>query len=273
MSAEKALREGKLAEAMALLQDEVRKDPSSAKHRVFLFQILAVTGEWDRAMTQLKVAGELDASTLAMVQTYREALRCEVLRSRVFEGGISPTLFGEPEEWVALAMQALRLTADGKHAEAGEVRDRAFEAAPATSGTLNDQPFEWIADADMRLGPIVEAVVNGTYYWIPFHRIRSITIEEPQDLRDVVWMPAEFTWANGGETVGLIPTRYPGSHADDDPLVRLARKTEWAELGPDVYHGRGQRMFATDSGECSLMDVRTVTLETAANEPGDALAE
>lgn len=61
-------------------QAEVRKAPADAKRRVFLFQLLAVMGDWDRALNQLNVAGELDSGTLAMVSTYREALRCEVLR-------------------------------------------------------------------------------------------------------------------------------------------------------------------------------------------------
>ena len=56
---------------------------------------------------------------------------------------------------------------------------------------------------------MLEAIINGHYYWIPFQQIQQIQIEEPADLRDVVWMPAHFVWTNGGDAVGLIPTRYP----------------------------------------------------------------
>jgi type VI secretion system protein ImpE len=84
MLAEERLREGDLDESLRQLQEQVRKAPADSKLRVFLFQLLALRGEWDRAMTQLNVAGELDAGTLAMVQTYREALRCEVLRAEIF---------------------------------------------------------------------------------------------------------------------------------------------------------------------------------------------
>ena len=44
-----------------------------------------------------------------------------------------------------------------------------------------------------------------------FLAFAQITIDEPEDLRDVVWMPAHFQFDNGGESVALIPTRYPGS--------------------------------------------------------------
>ena len=90
MTAQELLREGQLDEALAALQQEIRQSPADAKLRVFLFQLLAVQGQWDRALTQLSVVGELDALALPMVQTYREAIRCEVLRSEVFAGKRTP---------------------------------------------------------------------------------------------------------------------------------------------------------------------------------------
>src|SRR6516162_8983450 len=108
MSAEQEIRIGNLTEALVQLQDEVRKDPADAKKRVFLFQLLCVLGEWKRALVQLSVAGQLDAGTIPMVQTYREALRCEVFRADVFTGRRLPLVFGKPAEWVALLIEALR---------------------------------------------------------------------------------------------------------------------------------------------------------------------
>ena len=278
MDAPVSLSQGKLEETLTQLQATVRSDPSNAKHRVFLFQLLAVMGQWDRALTQLNVAGELDASTLAMVQTYREALLCEGLRADVFAGKRSPVVFGKPEQWIALLLESLSLMADGQYAKSQDVRNQAFELAPATSGIIGDpsgpdsETFAWIADADARMGPVLEAIINGRYYWVPYHRIQSINIEVPEDVRDMVWMPAYFTWANGGETVGLIPTRYPGSEASEDKLIRLAQKTIWQELDNGVYQGMGQRMFATDVGEYPLMDLRLITLNSEAAETTNAEA-
>ena len=263
MLADEILREGNVKEALAELQNHVRKDPSNPQYRIFLFQLLAVLGEWDRAMNQLNVVADLDDGTLAMVQTYREALRCEALRTEIFNGSRSPLLFGQPQEWVALMTEALRLTAEGKIAESQEIRNRAFEEAPATSGTIDGTAFSWIADADSRLGPILEAIINGHYYWVPIHQIRSINIEEPADLRDLVWMPAYFTWSNGGESVGLIPTRYPETQTTDDQSLLMSRKTEWIDEGSDLYVGQGQRMLTTDTADYSLMDIREIVLDTA----------
>jgi type VI secretion system protein ImpE len=80
-SAEEQLRTGAPAEALKLLQEQVRSRPQDAKLRVFLFQLLCVLGQWERALTQLDTAAGLDASALAMREMYREAIRCELLRA------------------------------------------------------------------------------------------------------------------------------------------------------------------------------------------------
>lgn len=275
MSADQLLREGKLDEALASLTQQIRTKPADAKLRTFLFQLLCVQGQWERALTQLNVTGEMDAGTLAMVNTYREGIRCEMLRAEIFAGKRSPLVFGQPEAWVAQLVQALGHTAAGNHAAAAALREQALEAAPAASGVIAtarpgakdprvppvETPFQWLADADSRLGPIVEAVFSGKYYWVPLSNVRRIDIEPPADLRDVVWMPAHFVWANGGDIVALLPTRYASSEASSDPLVRLARKTDWQEAAPGTFLGQGQRMLATDAGEYPLMDVRQIRFD------------
>ena len=262
-AAEQAVRDGDLDAALRYLQEQIRKEPSRSELRVFLFQLLAVQGQWERALTQLNVAAELDPAALAMAQMYREAVRCELLRAEVFAGKKVPLVFGEPEQWLALLIESL-LKADAAPTQAQELRAQAFEAAPASSGTLDGEPFEWIADADMRLGPVCEAVMNGRYYWVPFSRLAAVTLEAPTDLRDVVWMPAHFQFANGGESVGVIPTRYPGSERAGDAHIALARKTVWREEPPEVFTGLGQRVLTTDAGEHALMDVRAMTITPAA---------
>ncbi len=260
-----ALHAGDPAQALKLLQDQIRAKPADAKLRVFLFQLLCVMGQWDRALNQLNVATELDASTLAMAQTYREAIKCELLRAEVFKGKKVPMIFGQPDTWLALLIEAMLREGQGDAGAAQKLRDQAFEQAPASSGTLDGEAFEWIADADMRLGPVVEAIINGKYYWVPFARLVNVTIEEPEDLRDTVWMPAHFVFENGGESVGLIPTRYPGSEAADG-LAALSRKTEWQEAAPGVFTGLGQRLFTTDSGDKPLMDMRSININPAPSD-------
>ena len=107
---------------------------------------------------------------------------------------------------------------------------------------------------------MLEAIIDGKYYWVPFKAIKSVRIEKPADLRDTVWIPVQFTWVNGGEVTGLMPTRYPDSEASEDNAIRLARKTEWIEQPGDVCLGLGQRMFATDEDDFPLLQVRQIDL-------------
>jgi len=245
--ARESLKSGDVQQTLEYLKQDVRKAPRDARLRTFLFQMFCITGEWDRAMTQLKVAHELDASTEAMATTYSAAIRCEVLREKIFRGERKPTVFGDPGDWVPLLIEANRLFASGQRAEAASLRDAAFEAAPSTQASINGTDCEWIADADPRLGPIVEAVIEGRYMWVPFLRIKAVNVEPPADLRDQVWMPARFTWTNDGEAVALIPTRYPGSAGSSDPAIQLAHKTDWTELDDDWSLPIGQRLLVSDA--------------------------
>ncbi len=198
------------------LRRMIQKQPQRSDLRIFLFQIYCVQGEWMKASTQLDVLLELDPSSKPMVETYREALRCEALRREVFDGKRSPLVLGAPQDWLALMIEALRVDAEGRPDAAANLRARALESAPATSGKLDAVPFAWLADADSRLGPVIEAIVNGKYYWVPVSRLIRIEVDKPADLRDFVWTPATLTLENGAVNVALIPTRYPGSERETD---------------------------------------------------------
>lgn len=261
MAAPALFAAGDLPGCLAQLQNDVRRQPADGKLRVFLAQLLMVNGDWDRALTQLSVAAELDAGALPMLHAYGAAIQCERLRTEVFRGTRSPLVFGEPLPWIAGMLQALALESDGKAAQAATLRAESLESAAVTSGTLNGEPFGWIADADSRLGPILEVLLEGAYYWVPFERIQRIVIEAPVDARDLVWLPAQITWTNGGEAIGFLPARYPGSEGSADNAIRLARKTEWLALGgSDHYAGFGQRVLATDADEVGLLEVRELSL-------------
>ena len=263
IAAEEALQAGDAPRALKLLTEQVRAHPQDAKLRVFLFQLLAVLGQWDRALNQLTVASELDAAALPMAQTYREAIHCETLRLQVFAGQKVPMLFGEPETWIALFIEALLREGRGEPAAAAELRASALEQAPASAGTLDGQAFEWIADADGRLGPTLEAVVNGRYYWVPFSRLQQVTFEAPADLRDAIWMPAHLTFSNGGETVALIPARYPDTELAVGDALTLGRATSWRESPGGGWVGLGQRVITTSEAEVALMDIRSLVLAGA----------
>jgi type VI secretion system protein ImpE len=274
-TAEAAIRAGRPKDALAALTSAVKAEPARSDLRVFLAQLLCVLGEWERAHTQLNVAADLDDLAQPMREMVGHALRCEKMRAAVFQGRRSPMVFGEPDAWLACLIESNLRAGAGEIELAQSLGRQALEAAPESAGTIDCAPFAWIADADSRLGPVLEAMVNGRYYWVPFTRLAQVRIEPPTDLRDIVWLPAQLRFLNGGEVIAMLPTRYPGSERSDDEQIVMARKTEWRPDGMGTgddqrWLGLGQRVLATDQGDHDLLSVRSIEF---AVEAGNAAAE
>jgi type VI secretion system protein ImpE len=145
--AEQILKGGDPVAALSQLQEQVRARPSDPKLRIFLFQLLCVLGQWERALNQLTVAAELEPEALAMRQIYGSAVHCEAARAEVFDGKRSPMIFGQPDQWLALLIESLLVGGRGERGKSEELRLRAFEDAPASAGSVDERPF-----TDLRRG-------------------------------------------------------------------------------------------------------------------------
>ncbi len=251
----KALKDARLSVARELLQNKIRAAASDGSLRLSLLQLLCVMGEWDRARSQLEVLESFGDENKSWINLLGPALMGEALRREVFAGRTTPLVLGEPADWVAKLIQAMR---PGDPAVQARVRAAALEAAPATPATINGTAVSWLADADTRLGPVLEALMDGKYYWIPFDRLRRLSVLPPTDLRHLVWLPAQATWVTGGESSILIPTRYSGTELTTDDQLRMARKTVWEEIGDSQYRGFGQRMLTAGDQDFALLDVRSI---------------
>lgn len=251
--ADDRLRAGDLDGARAALIEVVRRDPGNVPNRMFLFQLLALTGEWDKAKAQLASIAQLSPEAQMLSVVYGQAIEAERQREAVFAGTLRTEIHGDVE-WAAPLAAAIEAEAQGRIDEAEQLRQTAFDAAPDTPGQLNDAPFDWIADADSRFGPTLEAIIGGRYGLLPFASVREIVGEGPRDLRDMVWYPVEITLAAGPRIAALIPTRYPGKGAS--AAETLARATGWSDDG----RGSGQRLLVTsddeDHGLLTLLSLR-----------------
>lgn len=256
------LKEGRLDEVLQAITAQVRTHPADPKLRIFLFQVLALLGQWERAQNQLKVSGELDSGNALLVGTYSKVIQSEMDRASIFTGAGSPSVIGEPKQWLALLFEALKTQIQGNYKQAAALRAEAFSQADAVSGSIDGAPFEWLADGDARFGPCMEVILTAGYFWVPFSRIHQIQFEAPTHLRDKVWVAAEITWSNGGKAVGFVSSRYPGSETSTDSQIVLAHKTEWLDMGHECFVGRGQRMLTTESGDYPLLDIRNITLNS-----------
>src|SRR5260370_746159 len=126
------LRSGEGGAGLGAVAAPVRGRPAKSQPPGLLLHLAAATGAWERAKTQLDVALGMDKDTMLMVRVYGDAIQCEEERRKAFEGEVAPTIFGDPQPWMAELFEALRLDRRGEHAAAAALRERALDAAPAT---------------------------------------------------------------------------------------------------------------------------------------------
>src|SRR5271154_908808 len=158
MSVQQLFQAGRLDDAIQALGAELRDNPTDAKRRTFLFELLCFAGDYTRAEKQLDVlAGDGGAAEMGAL-LYRAALHAERIRQSIFERKDYPITGPESD-------------------------------APL-SGTLNGKPFEFFSDADPRLGAKLEVFAAGDYLWIPLEHVASVELQAPPRLRDLLWAPA-----------------------------------------------------------------------------------
>ncbi len=167
-----------------------------------------------------------------MRETVGHAIRCELMRAaglrrQAHADGVRPAR--------RMARAADRVAAAAGPGQRGRWRAtwlrRAFDAAPAgrrqdrRASRSNGSPTPTRASGRCSR-PASTAATTGCRS----RACRASTFDAPEDLRDCVWMPAQLVFGNGGETVALVPTRYPGvARPAATALICLARKTEWAD--------------------------------------------
>lgn len=255
-TADELLRDGDIAGARAALVELVRSSPGAAAPRLFLFQLLALAGEWDKARSQLTTLAQLSPEAQMLSVAYGQAIEAERFRAKVFAGEEKPAVLGRGNDWISDLAAALGHFAAGRAAAGEAARERAFDAAPDTPGELDGKAFDWIADADARFGPTFEAIIAGQWGLVPFDAVETITSEGPKDLRDLVWYPVEIGFKAGQSTPAMLPARYPGSEQSDDAAIQLARETIWRDT-PAGDAGLGQRLFQLSTGEeIGLLELR-----------------
>ncbi len=265
MTQAKALLDaGKLGEAIEELTREVKAHPADAARRTFLFEVLCFAGEWDRAEKQLDAIAHQNLKAEVGVQVYRNNLKAERDRRKLYSDGLQPHFLSEPPAYVDLHVAAINRLREGNLAEARATLDRAEEQRPALSGTFNGTPFEDFRDWDDILGPVLELILNGQYTWLPFEQIKHMEISAPKTMRDLMWASARLESTDG--TVGevYVPTLYAGSHESQNDQVRLGRMTDWRRVSDDLSLAVGLRLFLVDGDDKPLFEARAVEFEAVA---------
>ena len=255
---------GNLGDAILQVTSEVKAAPADSHKRTFLFELLCFAGEYDRAERQLDVIGHQSAKSEIGVQVYRNNLKAERDRARLFSDGLQPHFLVEPPTYVDLHLSAINRIREGNLEEARAVLDRAEEERPAFTGRINGDQFLDFRDYNDLLGPVLEVIMAGEYTWLPFEQIKQISIESPRQLRDLIWTPARIEATDGTLGEVFIPALYSGSSRHPQDMVRLGRMTDWESLSDDLYIPAGLRLFLVDNEDRPMLAVRSIEFDAAA---------
>jgi type VI secretion system protein ImpE len=248
IEAHASLKSGRIRETRTLLAQALRTTPNDLQARMFLFQLLCIEGQWDKARTHLRALVQVSPEAQMLSTAYGQVIDAETARAEAMIGQTDAPLLAGSEAWALDLSTALRADATGRFAEGDYLRNRAFEAAPDVAGEVDGRAFEFLFDGDARFGPCFEAMVAGRWGLIPFCSVREIVSPGPVDLRDLVWLPVEIALLDGRTLAALLPARYPGTEQETDADLLLGRRTDWREQD-ERTHGVGQRIWTLSDGQ------------------------
>ncbi len=256
MNAAELFKAGKLQAAVDAQLQEVKRNAADQAKRIFLFELLAFTGDLERARRQLDLVNYGDMERDAVVLGYRRLLDAEDDRRKLFADGKKPQFLAPPPEHVQWRLDAINRSRGNQQKEAKELLDKANAALTPRAGTLNATPFTDLRDADDRFGTVLEVMAKGVYSWVPLETVDSLAMNMRRRHRDLLWFPARLTLLDGQSGEVYLPTLYPNTHAQTDEQLKLGRMTDWqgAEGGPVL--GVGQRTFVAEGQAVPLLDWR-----------------
>lgn len=253
------LASGNLEELRRSLIEAVKRAPGDQGARMYLWQVMAVQGDWDKALSQLRTLASVAGEAQMLATVYHQAIEAEKQRAAAYAGQAPFSVLVSSSPWIDTLAEGLTALAAGRIDDGSRLRDEAFDAVGDTPGKIGEHKFGWVADVDSRLGPCFEAVVQGKWGLIPFEAISRIKTEGPKDLRDVVWLPVELSLRSGQSAAALLPARYPGVEAESN-AIKLGRATEWRD-GPGGEVPVGQKLWSTDSDlEIGILDFTDLQL-------------
>ncbi len=257
------LNSGNLAQAIDSVTQQIKNDPTQPSLRAALFELLCLTGEWDRAEKQLQVISHQDAALQMGIQVYVNNLKAERSRVQLFEKGVPPHFMTEPPPYADLLVEALQALISGDLAKSRQMMNEAEEQRPALSGLLNGKPFQDFRDASDLTASVLELIIHDKYTWLPWESVKSIEINPPRQLRDVVWIPAKIESKAGTEGEVFLHALYPNSFKHSDPNVQLGKTTEWSEAGPEIFLPAGSRLFCYDDRDVSIFETQSIQFSAA----------
>ena len=254
------LQSGKLTEALTQLTQEVKAQPTDTQRRTFLFELLCFAGDFQRAERQLDTLGHQNATLEVGVEVYRNILKAEEARSRLLSDGLKPTFLFESPAYIHYHLDAVNRLREGRPNEVKTLMGKSREIRPQVKGTIDGEAFTDFLDADDLIAPVLEVIVHNTYVWLPFEQIKKVSIAQPKQLRDLLWIPATIEAKSQPVGEVFLPVLYLGTSQSSNDQLRLGRMTDWESIGDGLNRGIGQRLFTWDNQDRAILETREIEI-------------
>ena len=252
------IKAGRLSEARKHLTTAVKTAPADLGLRTLLFQVLAFSGEWDKAKKQLDVILTQDPGRETGVQVYLNLVHAEQERLEVATLKRRPAFYPQAPSYTEAYFAAWDKVVRQQFEDAAGLFEQIQAQRPAVTGTLNGRSFSGFSDTDSFLSCFLEIIIQAHYVWVPVESLRELTVSPPKTLFDLIWLQTRITTADGLSVVGYVPVVYPQSHEHGDERVKMGRMTEWIALGGPFTRGCGQHVYEVGEEEVGILDVREV---------------
>ena len=250
------LTEGKLAEALSLLTEQVRNKPADLAARGQLIELLCVDGQLERADQQLNLLVQQHPETLTGAWKLRLLIRAQQARLDFHAGSDSAELFNPAGDDVA-ALLALNLAR--RDGDSSCLSDAAATLEAQRSGAscqLNQRPVTQLRDIDDTLGAFVELFgTDGKFYLARVNELVELTLKPATSLVESIWRPVSVIIKNGPEGEAFLPLTYVDSSSDAE---KLGRETDWQQLAPQVFRGRGLKTWLVDDEALPLAQIEAL---------------
>lgn len=266
MNARELYRAGKLTEAIASQNEEVRAHPADVQQRSFLGELLCIAGNLERADAQLETIERLQPGSGPGLGLIRQLIRAEKTRQEVHRHGRVPDFLGEPPEHVRLRLQAAVALRGGELAEASRLANAAEDVRPAVPGRCDGTSFDDFRDLDDFAAGILEVLTStGKHLWIPVEQVVTVDCDAPAQPLDLLWRPAAVQVRDGPEGKVFLPTTYCHEGVEQDDAARLGRRTDWVPAGRDgAVRGLGLRTFLVGDEARSVLEITHLEFGPAA---------
>jgi type VI secretion system protein ImpE len=265
MSAGEHFQAGRLQEAIAAQNEEVRQHPEDAGRRAFLVELLCFTGNLTRADTLLDTVAHQHPKLAVGMSLFRHMIRAEQARQQFYTDGRLPEFLEQPTPLLRLHLEASIRLREGQPAEAVRLLAEAEAQRPKLHGICDGQRFDdWRDLDDLTAGFLEVLATNGKYYWIALDRIERLQFHVPELARDLLWRGAHLTCRGGGPDGEVwVPALYAGTHAEADDRLRLGHLTDWRGGNGTPVRGVGQRIVLVGSEARPIMEIKEIVLDAA----------